>query len=128
MNHLRWLVTIPVAIVVVIFAVNNRGEVNVSLWPLDLVIAWPIFVFVFIGAGVGFVLGAILMWFTASRVRARCGSRSRPLRKHAPARSLATGADGLIETCKPSTRQQLTICSTPPAWWRRCMRHSGTGP
>ena len=71
MNRLRWLITVPVAIIVVVFAVNNRGDASVDLWPFDLIITWPQFVFIFIGAGVGFALGAVLMWFTAAPTRRR---------------------------------------------------------
>ena len=30
-NRLRWLITLPVAIVVVVFAINNRGAAEVNL-------------------------------------------------------------------------------------------------
>lgn len=81
MNRLRWLITVPVAIIVVVFAVNNRGDANVSLWPLDLIITWPLFVFVFIGIGVGFALGAVLMWFTAAPARRRARERASRIRE-----------------------------------------------
>lgn len=69
MNRLRWLITVPIAIVVVVFAVNNRGPANVDLWPFGLVIAWPLFVYVFIGAGLGFVVGAALSWISGGPAR-----------------------------------------------------------
>ena len=81
MNRLRWLITVPVAIIVVVFAVNNRGDASVSLWPLDLVITWPVFAFVFIGIGVGFVLGAILMWLTDAPARRRAREQARKIRE-----------------------------------------------
>jgi lipopolysaccharide assembly protein A len=80
-NRLRWLITVPVAIIVVVFAVNNRGDAGVSLWPLDLIIAWPLFVFVFIGIGVGFALGAALMWLTAAPTRRRARERASRIRE-----------------------------------------------
>ncbi|MDA0786657.1 MAG: lipopolysaccharide assembly protein LapA domain-containing protein [Proteobacteria bacterium] len=80
MNRLRWLITVPVAIIVVVFAVNNRGDANVNLWPLDLIITWPLFAFVFIGIGVGFALGAILMWFSDAPVRRRAREQARNIR------------------------------------------------
>lgn len=81
MNRLRLLITVPVAIIVVVFAVNNRGDAGVSLWPLDLVITWPLFIFVFIGLGVGFALGATLMWITAAPTRRRARERAGKIRE-----------------------------------------------
>lgn len=81
MNRLRWLITVPVAIIVVVFAVNNRGDASVNLWPFDLTITWPLFAFVFIGAGVGFVFGAALMWFTVAPSRRRARERAGQIRE-----------------------------------------------
>lgn len=81
MKRLSWLITVPVAIIVVVFAVNNRGDTGVSLWPLDLVITWPLFVFVFIGLGVGFLLGAAVMWLTAAPTRRRARERAGRIRE-----------------------------------------------
>lgn len=82
MSRLRWLIGLPVAIIVVVFAVNNRGNADVSLWPIDLVISWPLFVYVFIGAAVGFVTGAVVMWFTAAPTRKRARARTRAHGRH----------------------------------------------
>ena len=81
MNRLRWLITVPVAVIVVVFAVNNRADADVSLWPLDIVVAWPLFVFVFIGAGIGFALGAVLMWFSGAPARKRARERAARIRE-----------------------------------------------
>ncbi|MEP4377809.1 MAG: lipopolysaccharide assembly protein LapA domain-containing protein [Alphaproteobacteria bacterium] len=81
MNRLRWLITIPVAIIVVVLAVNNRGDASLNLWPLDLIITWPLFAFVFIGAGAGFVLGAALMWITSAPTRRRARERASRIRE-----------------------------------------------
>ena len=81
MNRLRWVITVPVAIIVAVFAVNNRGDADVSLWPLDLVITWPLFVFVFIGLGIGFALGASVMWLTGAPTRRRARERAGKIRE-----------------------------------------------
>ena len=107
MNRLRLLITIPVAIVVVVFAVNNRGDADVNLWPLNIVIAWPMFIFVFIGAGIGFLLGAVLMWFSGAPLRKRArerGVRIRELERSAAQRE------------KPDdvSAPELTVASSRP--------------
>ncbi|MBO6784939.1 MAG: LapA family protein, partial [Alphaproteobacteria bacterium] len=53
MDRLRWVITLPLAIVLVVFAVNNRETFEVDLWPLGLVVAWPMFIYVFVGVMVG---------------------------------------------------------------------------
>ncbi len=81
MSRLRWLITVPVAVIVVVFAVNNRSDVDVDLWPLDIIIAWPLFVFIFIGLGIGFPLGAVLIWFSGAPARKRARERTARIRE-----------------------------------------------
>lgn len=105
-NRLRWLITLPVAIIVVVFAVNNRADVSVSLWPLDMAVAWPLFVFVFIGAGVGFLLGAAVMWVSGAPARKNARERA------ARVRTLERAA----EQSRPSdTPGSLAVPPQPPA-------------
>lgn len=111
MNRLRWLITVPVAIIVVVFAVNNRGDASVNLWPFDLILAWPLFVYVFIGAGIGFVLGAVLMWFTAAPTRRRARERAGRIR------ALERAAESAERTtiAAPSPSHAIAPAGTPPA-------------
>lgn len=70
MKRLRWLITAPLALILILFAVNNRHIVEVSLWPLDFIVRWPLFVLVFIGVLAGFLAGAFIAWAsTAQRHR-----------------------------------------------------------
>jgi len=115
-NRLRWLITIPVAIIVVVFAVNNRGDAGVNLWPLDLIITWPLFAFVFIGAGVGFALGAVLTWFTAAPTRRRARERAGRIRELERASETAERATmaAPVTTGTPSTPSTMTPVAPPP--------------
>ena len=76
MKRLRWLFTLPLALILIVFAVNNRHLVDVSLWPLDFTISWPLFVFVYIGGVAGFVGGAVIAWFSAAQRHRRTRRRS----------------------------------------------------
>jgi len=71
------LVFIPVAVVVVIFAVTNRGPVTVSLWPLPYDIVIPLFVAVLGATAAGALLGGGVVWFgiVKWRFKARAGER-----------------------------------------------------
>lgn len=60
----------------IVFAVKNRHLVDVSLWPLDFVISWPLFVFIYIGGVAGFAGGAVIAWFSAVQRHRRARRRS----------------------------------------------------
>ena len=62
MKRLRWLITVPLALILIVFAVSNRHLVDVSLWPLDFIVRWPLFIFVYIGVVAGFLAGAAIAW------------------------------------------------------------------
>ncbi len=104
MNRLRWLITVPVAIIVVVFAVNNRGDVGVSLWPLDLNISWPLFIFVFIGLGIGFALGAALMWLNAAPARRRAREQASRIRELERAEKTADRETTAAPVAQPPAR------------------------
>jgi len=80
-TRLRWLITLPLAIVLVVFAVNNRGFAEVDLWPLGLVVSWPLFVFVFLGVGAGLLLGWFFAWISAAPARKLARERRARLRE-----------------------------------------------
>lgn len=77
MNRLRWLILLPLLIVLVVFAVNNREPIPVSLWPLDITVVWPAFVFVFVPAAIAFLLGGAAMWASDHSVRKLARQRRR---------------------------------------------------
>ncbi len=75
MNRLRWLITVPLALILIVFAVNNRHLVDVSLWPLDFIVRWPLFVFVYIGVVAGFFGGAVVAWASTMQRHRRTRQR-----------------------------------------------------
>ena len=81
MNRLRWLITLPLAVVLVVFAVNNRNTVEVDLWPLGLVVDWPMFVYVFLGAGIGLLMGGLFAWISGGAGRKLARERRARLRE-----------------------------------------------
>ena len=69
-----WLVLVPLAIVILMFAVANRQLVTVSFDPFDAVqpaasLTLPLFVLVFILVLLGVIIGGIAAWMRQSRYR-----------------------------------------------------------
>lgn len=69
-------VLVPLAIVIVMFAVANRGVVAVSFDPFDttnpaFVVRLPLFALIFILVGLGVFVGGVAAWLRQSRWRAR---------------------------------------------------------
>ena len=80
------LIGIPVAIVLVLFAVANRGPVVVSLDPFApdapaLAVQLPLFVIVFLALMAGVVVGGIADWLRQGRYRHEARSRRHEIRR-----------------------------------------------
>jgi len=68
------LVLVPIAIILIAFAVANRAPVAATFDPFNpgnpaLTVAWPMFVFLFIAFALGLVIGGAATWIGQSRYR-----------------------------------------------------------
>lgn len=74
---IRILISIPILIVLVAFALSNQQPVRIGLWPTDILVDVPLSVAVLVAAGIFFVVGAFMTWTGAvvSRSRARRAER-----------------------------------------------------
>ena len=61
---MRVLLTLPVLVLLVLFAVSNTGPVRLGIWPTDWSIELPVAVAVLGAAAVSFVIGGILVWLS----------------------------------------------------------------
>lgn len=77
MKLLFWVAVLPLALAVIVFAINNRGEVSVDLWPLPYAASAPVFAIAFLGILVGFLWGGMVAWFGAGGTRRRARQLSR---------------------------------------------------
>jgi len=70
---LHWLVTAPVAVAVVVFALSNRTPVRLSFWPFALSVEAPLALVVLGVAALAFLAGAFLAalagWRASRRAR-----------------------------------------------------------
>ncbi len=73
----HWVVTVPVAVVAVLFAVSNRAGVTVSLWPLPGRLEAPLYLVVLLALVVGFLVGELVAWINGGRARRAARARAR---------------------------------------------------
>ena len=67
-----WIVVMPLAAAVIVFSVNNRADVVLDLWPLDMVTQpLPVFSVVLAGLFAGFLIGGLVVWISAGKARRR---------------------------------------------------------
>ena len=67
-----WIVVMPLAAAVVVFSVNNRADVVLDLWPLDMVTRpLPVFSVVLAGLFAGFLIGGLVAWISGGKARRR---------------------------------------------------------
>lgn len=84
------LIGLPVALVIILFAVSNRHMVEVGFWPLPVMVEVPAYILGLATMLFGFVLGTVAAWFSggATRRRARMAEgKARQLEHDLDARS-----------------------------------------
>ncbi len=75
---LYWIVALPLAAVFVVFSLNNRTEVVLDFWPLDVMtLAVPVFGLVLASLVAGFLAGGLVAWNSAGRTRRRARAEGR---------------------------------------------------
>lgn len=60
----------PLIAAVVLFAVSNRGRIEIDLWPLPFVYDLPVFAVGLGGVFMGFLFGAVIAWLAGGKTRA----------------------------------------------------------
>ena len=99
------LILLPLAAIVVIFAIHNRHTVAVDLWPLTLDVSPPVFILVLGAFLVGFLIGGVVAWLSGGRSRGRARKehhRLRNLEREAAAKKQAEAAATTTSTGLPA--------------------------
>src|SRR3990172_3563290 len=78
MKFIGKIIFYPIAAVVVVFAVVNRGPVTLSLWPFPFEITVPVFVALLAAVAVGVVLGGVASRLGAMRREHRARKANPP--------------------------------------------------
>jgi uncharacterized integral membrane protein len=68
---MRWVLFIPLLIVLALFALSNPQDVEIRLWPFDLAWVSPLGIAVLVLAAVAFLLGAGIAWAASLPLRRR---------------------------------------------------------
>ncbi|KIL99666.1 hypothetical protein CCC_03838 [Paramagnetospirillum magnetotacticum MS-1] len=79
MRLFAWIIGLPLAVAVTVFAVANRAEIRFDLWPLPFGIDLPAYLAVLVPLGLGLVAGFLLGWASGLKARLRAGSLRRRL-------------------------------------------------
>lgn len=64
-----WLTLLPIAVVLIAFAIANRAPVSVRFDPLPFAIDLPLYAVALIGIFIGLVSGGIMTWLRGGRWR-----------------------------------------------------------
>jgi uncharacterized integral membrane protein len=80
-RYLSWIITLPLGILVISFAVSNRDAVALMLWPLPSGLEMPIFLPVLGALVAGFVAGGAIAWWTGGRYRRLARRQSGQLKR-----------------------------------------------
>lgn len=81
MRYLSWIVTIPVALLIISFAVTNREDVTLGLWPLPFQTDVPVYLVGLIGLLLGFLAGGLVAWIAGRRHRVAARHQTRRARR-----------------------------------------------
>jgi lipopolysaccharide assembly protein A len=107
LRHLHWLVTGPLALILVVFAISNRETVRVTLWPFPIEIETPLFLIVLLVGLLGFLVGELVAWINGRYWRR--DSRAKARRIEALERELAATQAQLA----PAPASRLPVPGAP---------------
>lgn len=68
---MRFVLGVPLLVILVLFALSNRQPVAVGFWPTDFHLVLPLSGAVLGVAAIAFLAGALIVWVSELRVRRR---------------------------------------------------------
>ncbi len=76
-KRLSWILTFPLAVVIVVFAIANREMVTFDLWPFELSVSAPLFVVILGSLFAGLLIGGLTAWLSSGKARWRARAAAR---------------------------------------------------
>lgn len=110
MRFLYWLIALPIGLAVLVFAVVNRHETVIDLWPFPYSMTVPVFAVAIACVFVGFLWGGVVAWAGAGQARHRAREYAR--RYDAQQRELAA-LRGKVEAADAARKSAMV--ALPPA-------------
>lgn len=114
MRRLSFLITIPIALIAVIFAVANRAPIAVSLWPLPWGVELPGYLIVLGSVLVGFLAGALIAWFGGAKHRRKARRLAAETQRLAAELAEAKRRQAAAPPALPAAARALTLGELPP--------------
>ena len=71
MRRFSYIISVPLAVILVIFAIANRASLVINFWPLPWTASLPSFLALFLALLIGFLAGAAAAWLSGGRARRR---------------------------------------------------------
>jgi len=109
MRVLAWSVGLPVAVLVILFAVSNRQPIAVGLWPFAEGVVAPAYVVALVPLAIGFLLGGGLAGVGTVRARMRHRAERRKVR------AIERSMDELRARSRPGPVPSVAALAAPPA-------------
>ena len=107
MKYLRWIVTLPLAVAIVVFSVNNREPAVTDLWPFGEPIMVPLYILVLGAAAIGFLAGSILQWLSNAPGRLQSRRKTGQIGK-------LEAELGRLKDAQPATEPRSGLPATTP--------------
>jgi uncharacterized integral membrane protein len=70
-KHFSWIVTLPITVAVIVFAISNRTPVEIDLFPLPWHPVLPAYLLVLASLFAGFLIGGAIAWLAGAAQRRR---------------------------------------------------------
>jgi len=71
MRRFSYMISLPLAVILVVFAIANRESLAINFWPLPWIASLPSFLALFFALLIGFLAGAVAAWLSGGRGRRR---------------------------------------------------------
>ncbi len=115
MKFIGKFVFVPVAVVVVLFAIANRDTVNVNFWPLPFDAALPLYVALLGALAVGILLGVAASSFAVGKWRRRARTEARSATRRAISPEIGGGRNIDMPAAPTPARNTLPSVERMPA-------------
>ena len=70
-KFVSWIISVPLALMIIIFSLVNRDPVTISFWPFPAAMDIPLFALILAALMVGILWGGLAAWLAAGRARKR---------------------------------------------------------